>query len=205
MSIHPHLVHLQERYPDLSACVEDIGKAFDVMRHSLANNGKLLLCGNGGSAADADHWAGELLKGFRSKRPLTSGEKANLPPLLAEQLQRPLCAIPLTSFAALTTAFSNDVAPELCFAQLTWALGNAGDVFVGISTSGNAKNVGLAAQAARARGLHTIGLAGQSGGALKQYCDVMICVPATETYLVQEFHLPIYHCLSLMLEDEFFK
>ncbi len=205
MLTNPHLVDLQERYPALSACAEDIGKAFEVMRHSLANKGKLLLCGNGGSAADADHWAGELLKGFRSKRPLASGEKSNLPPILAEKLQRPLPAIPLTSFAALTTAFANDVDPELCFAQLTWALGSAGDVLIGISTSGNAKNVGWAAQAARARGLRAIGLTGESGGKLRDHCDVMIRVPAAETYLVQEFHLPIYHCLCLMLEDEFFK
>jgi D-sedoheptulose 7-phosphate isomerase len=175
------------------------------MRHSLANEGKLLLCGNGGSAADADHWAGELLKGFCSKRPLMPDEKVGLPPILAEQLQRPLPAIPLTSFTALATAFANDVAPELCFAQLTWALGNAGDVFIGISTSGNAKNVGWAAQAARSRGLRTIGLTGKSGGELKNHCEVMVRVPAMETYLVQELHLPIYHCLSLMLEEEFFK
>jgi len=205
MNSNPHLNHLLERAPALSSCLEEIEKAYEVMRHSFAMKGKLLLCGNGGSAADADHWAGELLKGFCSKRPLSPEDQAKLPPDLSTRLQGSLPAIPLTGFPALITAFGNDVSPELIFAQLVWALGRAGDVFVGISTSGNAKNVCSAAQTARSRNLITIGLTGQSGGQLINHCDITICVPAQETFLIQEYHLPIYHCLSLMLEDEFFK
>ena len=204
MSTNPHLHLLLERAPALVTCIPDIERAFEAMRESLSQEGKLLLCGNGGSAADADHWAGELLKGFCRKRPLDLEDQAKLPPEIGSRLQGALPAIPLTSFPGLTTAFANDVAPELIFAQLVWGLGNEGDVFVGISTSGNAKNVCAAAQTARARGLVTVGMTGLSGGQLKDYCDIMIQVPIQETYRVQEYHLPIYHCLSLMLEEAFF-
>jgi D-sedoheptulose 7-phosphate isomerase len=199
-----HLENLLQRSPVLGSCRETIRNAFTLLRHSFRAQGKLLLCGNGGSAADADHWAGELLKGFCSKRPLDSVARAKLPEALGTRLQGALPVIPLTGFPAFTTAFGNDVSPELAFAQLVWALGNAHDIFIGISTSGNARNVCAAAQAARARGLATIALTGEKGGLLKPLCDVSICVPAHETYLIQELHLPIYHCLSLMLEDEFF-
>ncbi len=202
--IQNHLDHLIQRAPALTDCREEIQAAFVAMRDCFRRDGKLLLCGNGGSAADADHWAGELLKGFCRKRPLTSEQQASLPPDLAQKLQGSLPVIPLTGFPALSTAFANDVAPELTFAQLAWGLGRAGDVFVGISTSGNARNVCAAAQTARARGLFTVALTGENGGALKPLCELAICVPSRETYRVQEFHLPIYHCLSLMLEDEFF-
>lgn len=162
------------------------------------------LCGNGGSAADADHWAGELLKGFCKDRPLSMQERGTLRPEIAQKLQGALPAIPLTSFPAASTAFGNDVDPALAYAQLTSALGRPGDVFVGLSTSGNARNVGAAAEVARAKGLPVIGLTGASGGKLKAWCTVCICAPSTETYRVQEYHLPIYHCLSLMLEENFF-
>lgn len=198
------LDELEKRLPALSGCRNDLDHAFKTMRDAYRAGGKVLLCGNGGSAADADHWAGELLKGFRKNRVLSVEDKAQLPPHLAEQLQGALATIPLTGMNALSTAFANDVSPELSFAQMVWGLGKAGDVFVGISTSGNAKNVCAAAQAARARGLRTIALTGENGGVLKSLCDIAICAPAKETYLIQEYHLPIYHCLSTMLEDYFF-
>jgi D-sedoheptulose 7-phosphate isomerase len=199
-----HLQNLVQRCPELAPLRGQVEQAFTALCRSFRAGGKALLCGNGGSAADADHWAGELLKGFARLRPLDATEKSLLPERLAGRLQRALPVIPLTGFPALSTAFANDVAPELIFAQLTWALGRAGDVFVGISTSGNATNVVAAAETARARGLFVLGLTGETGGALKPLCDLCLCVPARETYRVQEFHLPIYHCLSLMLEDEFF-
>lgn len=199
-----HFNKLKERRPQLEAILPDIEKACQLLLDSLKNNGQLLLCGNGGSASDADHIAGELLKGFKSKRPLSPSEKEGLPEALATQLQGGIRAIPLTSFSALSTAFTNDVDPLLTYAQLTWALGRTGDVLLGISTSGNAVNVGHAARTAKAKGMKVIGLTGQSGGALKELCDVCICAPSTETYLIQEFHLPIYHCICLTLESELF-
>jgi len=204
LSSEIHLENLLQRAPSLAPCSDAIRNAFTLLRHSFRAQGKLLICGNGGSAADSEHWAGELLKGFCRKRPLDANARTKLPPQLADRLQGALPVIPLTGFPSFATAFANDETPELAFAQLTWGLGNPHDVFVGISTSGNARNVCAAAQAARARGLAAIGLTGESGGALKPLCNVTICVPARETYLVQELHLPIYHCLSLMLEDEFF-
>ena len=200
MNLHQLLL----RNPQLAACVSDIEQAFSIMRDSFRDGGKLLLCGNGGSAADADHWAGELLKGFASKRPLDTTDMEKLPAGMAQKLQGALPAIPLTGFASLNTAFANDVDPQLTFAQLVWGLGKPGDVLVGLSTSGNAANVCAAMEAAKARGLSRIGLSGRSGGLLRHCCDLCIRVPADETYLIQELHLPIYHCLSLMLEDEFF-
>jgi D-sedoheptulose 7-phosphate isomerase len=199
-----HLDNLVQRAPDLADYRDVIWKAFAAMRDSFRQGGKLLLCGNGGSSADADHWAAELLKGFYRTRPLGGAEQATLPPDLAKHLQGALPVIPLGGFPALSSAFANDVAPEFIFAQLVWGLGRPGDVLVGISTSGNARNVCAAARTARAKGLFTIALTGETGGALKPLCDLTISVPARETYLVQEYHLPIYHCLSLMLEDEFF-
>ena len=199
-----HLDNLISRAPALNACRGDIEKAFLILEASFRAKGKLLLCGNGGSASDAEHWAGELLKGFCKKRPLPPEDQAKLPADLAGRLQGALPVIPLTGFPSLSTAFANDVAPELIFAQLVWAFGNPGDVLVGISTSGNARNVCAAAEAARARGVVTVALTGQSGGKLAPLCDLSVRVPATETYLIQEFHLPIYHCLCLMLEDAFF-
>lgn len=203
--MNPRLSILLRNCPELVCCSADVERAFKMLRDSFVRGGKLLLCGNGGSAADAEHWAGELLKGFCSKRQLSQKEQKILPPELALKLQGALPAIPLTGFTSLSTAFNNDVDPQLTFAQLVWGLGQQGDVLVGLSTSGNAKNVCVAMQAAKARGLACIGLSGQNGGVLKDLCDLCIRVPAAETYRIQEFHLPIYHCLSLMLEDEFFE
>ena len=199
-----HLNDLLKRLPQLESCRRDITLAMEVICRCYENSGKLLLCGNGGSAADAEHWAGELLKGFQSKRPLSAKQKGKLPPALADKLQGALAAIPLTGFISLSTAFCNDVDPQLVFAQLVYALGNPGDVLVGISTSGDAKNVYLAAQAAAAKGMVTIALTGQSGGKLRSLADVCIAVPHDRTCMVQELHLPIYHTLCMMLEERFF-
>lgn len=202
--LNTHLALLQQRYGAMESCVDAISQAFVLMRDCIAAEGTLLLAGNGGSAADADHWTGELLKGFCKLRPLPAEARASMRPDLADKLQGGIRAIPLTGFAAFTTAFSNDVDANLIWAQLVYTLGRTGDIFIGISTSGNAKNVCAAAEAARAKGLKVIGLTGAKGGTLKSLSDVCICVPATETFHVQELHLPTYHCLSLMLEDEFF-
>ena len=175
--------------------------AYLLQYETFKNGAKVLICGNGGSAADADHWAGELLKGFRKKRPVPSN---GLTAELAAHLQEGLPAIPLTGFPAASTAFCNDVRPDLVFAQLVWALGARGDLLVCISTSGNAKNVLAAAEAARGKGMKTIALTGAGGGALAPVCDISIRVPETETYRVQELHLPVYHTLSMMIEDSMF-
>ena len=161
-----------------------------------------MLCGNGGSAADCEHWSGELLKSFESHRPLASGHR--LPEDIAKLLQQALPAIPLTGFASLRTAFLNDVDPHADFAQLVWGLGRPGDVLIGISTSGNAKNVCMAARTATAKGLKVLSLTGAKGGQLAGLADVAIKAPETRTCLVQEQHLPIYHTLCLMLEDACF-
>lgn len=202
--MNEHLSNLIRRAPELEPLQPDIQAAFHLLRDAVAAGKKLLLCGNGGSAADADHWSGELLKGFKKKRPLTAAQSAGLPPDLAGKLQGGIRAIPLTGFVALSTAFGNDVDPDLCFAQLVNALGDPGDVLIGISTSGNARNVAAAAGVARARGMRILGLTGRDGGRLKSLCDVCLRMPSDETYRIQELHLPLYHCLSLMLEDEFF-
>ena len=204
MSSQSRLADLTARYPALASCVPEITVAYQSLHDSFQSGGKVLLCGNGGSASDADHWAGELLKGFCHLRPLSSSDRRGLPRSIGSKLQGALPAIPLTSFPALATAFGNDVEPDLVFAQLTFALGRPGDVLVALSTSGNSVNVCHALETARARGLVTFGLTGAGGGKLRALCDTCIRVPAKETHLVQEFHLPIYHCLSLMLEDAFF-
>jgi D-sedoheptulose 7-phosphate isomerase len=199
-----HLTNLIQRRPELTGVAPSIVAAYDALRKCFRSGGKVLLCGNGGSAADADHWAGELLKGFCKDRPLSKQERGKLRPAIATKLQGALPAIPLTAFSAASTAFGNDVDPDLAYAQLTSALGRRGDVLVGLSTSGNAKNVCAAAEVAHAKGLTVVALTGASGGKLKALSDVCICAPSAETYLAQEYHLPIYHCLSLMLEEEFF-
>ncbi|MBN2287856.1 MAG: SIS domain-containing protein [Candidatus Glassbacteria bacterium] len=174
------------------------------MSRCYRDGGKVLLCGNGGSAADCEHWSAELNKGFRKKRPLPEKWRKKLPPLLAGSLQQALPAIPLTVFAALNTAVANDISAELVFAQGVWALGAPGDILVGISTSGGARNVCAAVQAAEAKGLTTIGLTGGQGGRLGELASIVIRAPAGEVHHIQQYHLPIYHCLCLMLEDEFF-
>jgi D-sedoheptulose 7-phosphate isomerase len=198
-----HLDRLVERHSILAECVDDIQRAYDLLADAFLNENKLLLCGNGGSAADSEHWAGELLKGFADPRSLPAHMREGLSDALANGLQWAFPVIPLTGFAAFSTAFSNDVSPAHVFAQLVLGLGQKDDLLGVLSTSGNSPNVCLAAQLARARGLRVLALTGKSGGALRELADVCICVPATHTPHVQELHLPVYHCLSLMLEESF--
>lgn len=202
---------LIERYPELSVCAEDIETAFEYMKNSYEVGGKLLVAGNGGSAADSEHIVGELMKGFKKARKLTSAQQGSLKTVneelgsvLAENLQGALPAIALDGHPALTTAYMNDCEPLLCFAQQVNGYGKKEDVFLGISTSGNSKNVLYAATVAKAKGMKVVGLTGQKDSKLKDLADVTIQVPQTETYMIQELHLPVYHCLCLMLEDEFF-
>jgi len=175
-----------------------------------AKNGKILLCGNGGSAADCEHFAGELLKGFEYERPLSPERKAALSEYgecgkeIAENLQQGICCIPLVSFSAAATAFSNDCNPSFVFAQLVNSIGRRGDALIVFSTSGNSANAVYAAVAAKALGMSVIALTGESGGKLREYADVLINVPEKKTYLVQEMHLPIYHLLCHATESELF-
>ena len=199
--MNPHLQDLLKRVPALECCATDIDAALALMLSAYEDGHKLLLCGNGGSAADAEHWSGELLKGFIQPRPLPPSQASQLPPELTGHLQWALPAIPLNGFLSLSSAYSNDVHGDMVLAQLTWGLGQSGDVLVGISTSGDSRNVCLAAQAAQAKGLKVLGLTGQNGGKLASLADVCIRVPASKTYLIQEYHLPVYHALSIMLED----
>jgi D-sedoheptulose 7-phosphate isomerase len=202
--MNSHLSNLLQRVPALAPCLDDIQNAYETMRASLAAGGKLLLCGNGGSGADAEHWAGELLKGFGSKRPIGGELLHRLGADLAGQLQGALPVIPLTGFLALRTAWQNDCHPDYVYAQLTLAFGRPGDTLVGISTSGNSRNVALALETAQKLGIKTVALTGQGGGKAAQLAQTCVRVPSCETYLIQEYHLPIYHTLCLMLEDEFF-
>lgn len=199
-----HVTELLRRFPELETAAVDIQRAYAFLESCYEGGGKVLLCGNGGSAADCEHWAGELVKGFKLKRPLDQCWQEKLPAELHGKLQGGLPAIPLASLTSLSTAICNDIGGDYIFAQMVWGLGRSGDVLVGLSTSGNSGNVCLAVEAARARGLSTIGLTGRAGGRLADLCHVCIKVPAEETYKVQEYHLPVYHCLCLMLEEHFF-
>lgn len=203
---------LTERYPELKACRKEIIKAYETIAQCFAEGGKLLIAGNGGSAADSEHIVGELMKGFAKRRPVPEVLRKALCDVdpergeyLARKLQGGLPAIALTSHTALSSAFANDVDGTLSYAQQVNGYGKAGDVFLGISTSGNAQNVMYAAVTARAKGLKVIGLVGKDGGALGQFADVSIIVPQQETYKIQELHLPIYHTLCLMLEARFYE
>jgi D-sedoheptulose 7-phosphate isomerase len=202
--MNSHLSELVARYPQLDECQQSIEQAFQTLRKSFTDGGQLLLCGNGGSAADAEHWSGELLKGFCRPRPVGGDWQKWLGPELAPKLQEGLPAIPLVGFPAFRSAFDNDVDPAFAFAQLTWVLGRAGDVLVAISTSGNSENIINAARVARAKGVKVIALTGAGGGQLAENSEVLIAVPENETHKAQELHLPVYHTLCLMLEDEFF-
>lgn len=210
-NIKKHIDFLCERYPALKVVESDIATAYRILEDSYKNGGKLLVAGNGGSAADAEHIVGELMKGFKLPRKPKADfaekliqENAELGVVLAEKLQGALPAIALDGHPALSTAYMNDCEPLLCFAQQVNGYGKTGDVFLGISTSGNSKNVLYAATTAHAKGMKVIGLTGVKSSKLEQMSDVCIKVPQTETYMIQELHLPVYHCLCLMLEDEFF-
>lgn len=193
---------LLNRYPQLYEIREEIWDAFEILRDAFAGGGKLLICGNGGSAADAEHIVGELMKGFHLSRELQKEEQEKYGPM-AKELQGALPAIALSSHTALSTAFSNDVNPRMTFAQQVYGYGRPGDVFLGISTSGNSKNVVYAAEVARIKEMKVITLLGNDGGQLKGLSDVAVIVPRKETADIQELHLPIYHALCAMLEDEF--
>lgn len=199
-----HLEEMIARLPVLAPCRETILAVAIRLRDTYASGGKVLLCGNGGSAADAEHWAGEMLKGFRLPRPLPPTARAQLGEDLADKLQGALPTIPLCGFPSLSTAYANDEDPQYVFAQLTWGLGRAEDALVAISTSGNSENVRLALRVARAKGMATIGLTGHGGGAMAPLCDLCVRVPDTVTHTIQELHLPVYHCLCLMVEEHFF-
>ncbi|HJQ14953.1 MAG TPA: SIS domain-containing protein [Anaerolineales bacterium] len=198
-------------YPDLERCTPDIEAAFQILSNCYRKGGKVLTCGNGGSAADAEHIVGELMKGYLLKRSVSDEIRARLvsaspedDDYLASRLQGALPAISLVSQTSLLSAISNDTAADMVYAQQVYAYGQEGDVLIGLSTSGNSRNVILAMQVARALGLRTIGLTGPTGGALKPLCEVCICVPAENTPAIQERHLPIFHVLCAMLEEEFF-
>ena len=206
-----HIEHLIDRYPKLIVCREDIIKAYEILEKAYSSGRKLLVSGNGGSASDSEHIVGELMKEFKLKRRVYGAQAAALKEIdpelgqtLADGLQGALPAISLTGHSSLTTAFMNDAMPELVFAQQVNGYGKPGDVYLGISTSGNSKNVLYAAVNAKAKGLHVIGLTGSHENKLMKYADVCIRVPEIETYKIQELHLPVYHCLCLMLEDKFF-
>lgn len=201
---------LIERYPSLDVCAADIMASYKICEEVYNKGGKLLICGNGGSASDSEHIVGELMKQFKKKRAIdteiysalsqygTDGEA------MRECLEGNLPAVSLTSHLALTTAFANDKEPSLTFAQQLLGLGKEGDALISLSTSGNSKNCVYAAIMAKVKGLKTISLTGEKESRLSELSDVTVKVPASETYLIQEYHLPIYHALCAMLEEEFF-
>ena len=210
--VYSHLELLIRRYPTLEGIKEQIEKSFEIIRNCYENGGKLIIGGNGGSCADAEHIVGELMKGFKKMRPLDNAEKNALTDIdsalgaqLAEKLQGGLPAVALSSQTALITAFANDVDAALSFAQGVMALGAKGDALLALSTSGNSKNVLYAARVAKALGLTVIALTGKDGGELSTVADVCISVPADVTYLAQELHLPICHYLSAAVEAMLFE
>ena len=204
---------LVKRYPSLDMCREDIFRAFNLLKECFLSGHKLLIAGNGGSSADAEHIVGELMKGFKKTRGVSKDLKEKFLALdsvkgdeLASKLQCGLPAIALSNHQGLNTALINDVenGGELIFAEQLLTYGQEGDVFLAISTSGNATNIYNACLVARAKGLKIVGLTGCDGGKLKNISDVCIIAPSKETFIIQEYHLPIYHCLCLMLESYFF-
>lgn len=206
-----YLEELMERYPVLSGVKPQIQEAYEILKSCYENGGKLLIAGNGGSCADAEHIVGELMKGFVKRRAVSEEFAQKLLKAdeimgkeLRDKLQGGLPAIALNGHPGLSTAYLNDVDGDLIYAQQTYGYGRKGDVLLGISTSGNAKNIMYAVTAAKAIGMKTIGLTGKDGGHLKLAADVSIVVPETETFKIQELHLPVYHALCLMLEERFF-
>ncbi|MDR1580535.1 MAG: SIS domain-containing protein [Synergistaceae bacterium] len=196
---------LVARYPALAVCRNDIQAAYELLVKCFSGGGRLYICGNGGSAADALHIAGELVKSFVLKRELDEDfrKRAGSGELLGN-LQGALPAYALTENIALATAFANDVSAEYVFAQQVYAYAREGNCVLCISTSGNSHNIIHAIEAAKGRAACTIGLTGKNGGKMKAMCDCCVCVPETETYKIQELHLPVYHNICLMLEEYFF-
>jgi D-sedoheptulose 7-phosphate isomerase len=198
------------RYPALAACENDVMAAYEILQACFANGHRLYLCGNGGSASDCEHIAGELLKSFKKCRPLSNdlveglkmqGERGQV---LIENLQGGLPTVSLCGHTAFSTAFQNDCDPMFVFAQQVGVWGQKGDVLFTLSTSGNSKNCIYAATVAKAKNMSVVALLGGSGGELKTLADASVVAPEKETFKVQELHLPIYHCLCAMLEEEFF-
>lgn len=209
--MNKHIELLIKRYPELESCKDSIIETFFLLEDCYRNGGKVLIAGNGGSAADSEHIVGELMKSFKLTRKLDDyfkkdliHENEELGTTLSKHLQGALPAIALDGHFALSTAYMNDCEPLLCFAQQVNGFGNKGDVFLGISTSGNSKNILYASVCAKAKGMKVIGLTGEKSNKLEEMADVCIKAPSQETYMIQEFHLPIYHTLCLMLEDRFF-
>ncbi|TDF98755.1 D-sedoheptulose-7-phosphate isomerase [Paenibacillus piri] len=202
---------LMRKYPDLESCFPAIILTVEALAAAYRKGGKILVCGNGGSAADSEHIVGELMKGFMMRRPVSDEVRVKLETAfpgegdyLANHLQGALPAISLVSQTAVSTAFANDVAPDMVFAQQVFGYVKPGDAVIGISTSGSSKNVVYALQVAKALGATAIGLTGGDGGRMKDICDVTICVPYNSTPDIQERHLPIYHAICIALEEEFF-
>ena len=198
-------------YPQLSVCADDIQAAYKLMVETYRSGGVIMTCGNGGSAADAEHIVGELMKGFKLERPLVDWQRERLEGIfpedgdyLADNLQRGIAAISLVSQSSLSSAFINDAAPDMVFAQQVFGYGSPGSLLLGISTSGNSQNVVNACKVAKAFEIGTIGMTGADGGELRKICDVTVRAPAKETYRVQEYHMPIYHTLCAMIEIEMF-
>lgn len=194
-------MNLYERYPQLNICEKDIENALLLMVDTYKKGGKILACGNGGSAADADHIVGELMKGFLKARKVTD---ERIPQELREKLQGALPAISLSAHASLMTATINDNDADMVFAQQVYGYAKTDDLLIAISTSGNSKNVVNAVKVAKALGVKVIALTGETGGVLNGLADITICAPSTETYKIQEYHLPIYHYLCAKVEEEFF-
>ena len=204
------LNELLSRYPQLEICKKDIENAVEAIINCYENGGKLILCGNGGSCADCDHIVGELMKGFLKLRPLSDEKKFEmkkncdlLDDELLSKLQGGLPAISLPSITALNSAFCNDVDPELIYAQPLMSLANENDILIGLSTSGNSKNVFGAVKVAKALGIKVIGLTGKTGGKLRECADICIKAPETETFKIQELHLPVYHYICAAVEEYF--
>lgn len=204
------LNELINRYPELENIKENIENASSLLLDTVKNGGKILLCGNGGSCADCDHIVGELMKGFLSKRKINEEFRERLrfeypdeADYFAENLQEGIQAISLTSHAAVLSAFANDVSADMAYAQLVYGYGRKGDLLIGLSTSGNSKNVVNAVKIAKAKGMHTIALTGERPCKLDM-CDVVVKAPETETFKVQELHLPIYHYICAKLEYDLY-
>lgn len=205
------LQNFEDVHPYLKNCRESMCLAFTEMKRCYDNKGKILICGNGGSAADSEHIVGELMKGFILKRTLSEKEISKVRdafpdewPYLSKNLQGALPAISLASQCAFSTAYINDVAGDMVYAQQVYGYGRKDDILIAMSTSGNAVNVLNAAKIAKAFGLAVIGFTGEGGEKLKELCDVCIKAPSNQTYRIQEMHLPIYHALCAMIEVEYF-
>ena len=195
---YKQIQELIHRIPELEQCRQSITQAFDILRNTYLQKGKVLCCGNGGSAADCEHIVGELMKGFLLPRRAITQSFPNT------NLQYGLPAISLVSHAALISAIANDIGAEMVYAQQVMGYGKEHDCIIGITTSGNSTNIINAMKVAKERNLFTIGMTGQNGGLLQDNCDCCICVPSTETFKIQEYHLPIYHTLCAMVEEYFF-